>query len=410
MSSDVVLKVRNVGKRYEIYEAPHHRLLQTLLRGRKQFYREFWALRDISFEVKRGESLGIIGRNGSGKSTLLQIIAGTLAPTIGNVDAEGNVAALLELGSGFNPEFTGRENAYMNGSVLGLSKTEMDSKIDGIAAFADIGEFFDQPVKIYSSGMYVRLAFSIATAHRPEVLIVDEALSVGDVYFQHKSFDRIREMRKQGTTLLMVSHDKGAIQAICDRAIMLDAGRPVMEGEPEAVFDYYNARLADAQNQTVKQEVRESGKLQTISGSGEATIDDAVLINERDEPVETVNVGQVVKLKFVVKVISDIPELVFGYMIKDRLGQPVFGTNTYHLKREMKAVKGGTRLVFVVRFSANLGEGSYSVAAAVHASETHLGKNYEWRDFALVFKVANLDKVTFTGVAWLPPTLECVHG
>jgi len=218
MSSEIVLKVENIGKRYEIYEVPHHRLLQTLLRGRKQFYKEFWALRDVSFEVKKGECLGIIGRNGCGKSTLLQIIAGTLAPTTGSVSVNGKIAALLELGSGFNPEFTGRENVYMNGAIMGLSKAEMDQKFDEIAAFADIGEFIDQPVKIYSSGMYVRLAFAAAINVDPDILIIDEALSVGDELFQRKCFSRIEAIKSSGATILFVSHSGGTIVELCDRA------------------------------------------------------------------------------------------------------------------------------------------------------------------------------------------------
>ena len=406
MSSEVVLKVEGIGKRYEIYEVPHHRLLQTFLRGRKQFYKEFWALRGVSFEVKRGETLGIIGRNGSGKSTLLQIIAGTLAPTTGKVSVAGKVAALLELGSGFNPDFTGRENVYMNGAVMGFSREEMDKKFDAITAFTDIGAYMDQPVRVYSSGMQMRLAFSVATAHRPQVLIVDEALAVGDTYFQHKSFNRIRQFSKQGTTLLIVSHDAGAIKAICDRALLLDAGQIAMKGEPEAVLDYYNARLAGHQNQSVKQVVQDNGKMQTVSGTGEATIEEISLLDEKGTRVELVNVGQSLRLRIVARAAVDFPELVLGYMIKDRLGQPVFGTNTYHLKCKMERLKKNEIRVFCFDFAANLGEGSYSMAVALHTSDTHILKNYEWRDLALVFKVINIDKNKFEGVAWLPPRLE----
>jgi lipopolysaccharide transport system ATP-binding protein len=255
--------------------------------------------------------------------------------------------------------------------------------------------------------MQMRLAFSVATAQRPDVLIVDEALSVGDAYFQHKSFERIREFRKQGTTLLIVSHDKGAIQAICDRAILLSAGRLAMEGEPEAVMDYYNAMLADSQNQTVKQEVQDDGKTQTISGSGEATVEKVVLLNENGEQVEVVNVGQVVNLKIVVRTLSNIPKLVLGYMIKDRLGQPVFGTNTYHLKHKIEGLERGSEVALTFQFEVNLGEGNYSIATALHADDTHISKNYEWRDLAMVFNVINMNKDCFVGVAWLPPTLEC---
>lgn len=252
----------------------------------------------------------------------------------------------------------------------------------------------------------MRLAFSVATAKRPDVLIVDEILSVGDAYFQHKSFDRIRQFSREGTTLLIVSHDKQAIQSICDRAILLNAGRLTMEGKPEAVMDYYNAVLADNQSQSVKREVMDDGKVQTVSGSGEAMIEEVALLNDQDERLEVVNVGQSVKLRVVVRIISDLPELVLGYMIKDRLGLPIFGTNTYHLKHQLENLHKGERIVFNFHFVASLGEGSYSIAIALHASDTHIDKNYEWRDLALMFRVINIDKGTFGGVAWLPPTVE----
>ena len=219
--NDIVLSVRNVSKCFEIYEKPVHRLYQTLCAGRKKFYREFWALKDISFDVRKGECVGIIGRNGAGKSTLLQIITGTLAPTGGEVNLKGRVAALLELGSGFNPEFTGRENVYMNGAILGLSRREIDERFDDIVAFADIGDFIDQPVKTYSSGMMVSLAFAVNVFVDPEVLIVDEALAVGDAAFQRKCFMRMDALRQKGVTLILVTHDTSTVKERCDRAIYL---------------------------------------------------------------------------------------------------------------------------------------------------------------------------------------------
>ena len=230
---------------------------------------------------------------------------------------------------------------------------------------------------------------------------------MGDAYFQHKSFARIREYSKLGTTLLIVSHDKGAVQGICDRAVLLNAGRLAMEGEPEAVMDYYNAMLAERENETVRQEAAAGGKVKTISGTGEATIVDAVLQNAQGEPVEVVNVGQPVTIKVVAHINAPIPELVLGYMIKDRLGQPVFGTNTHHLKQQDEGVRAGETIVYKFHFAANLGVGTYSVAVALHASDTHVAKNYEWRDLAIVFNVVNIDKDGFVGVAWVPPTLEC---
>ncbi len=246
--ADVALRVQNLGKCYQIYGKPHDRLkqfvmprLSKLTGGVPQkYFREFWALRDVSFEVKKGEAVGILGRNGSGKSTLLQIICGTLTPTCGQVEVNGRVAALLELGAGFNPEFTGRENVYLNAAILGLTPAEIDARLDEILAFADIGEFVDQPVKHYSSGMYVRLAFAVAVHVCPQILIVDEALSVGDLAFQNKCVLKIKSLREQGTTLLFVTHDLSTLQMICDRVAWLQNGRVVTIGNPVQVCqDYY---------------------------------------------------------------------------------------------------------------------------------------------------------------------------
>lgn len=403
------IRVTNLGKAYKYYPTRWSRLAEWVVPFKGARHELRWVLQDINFKVEPGEAVGIIGINGAGKSTLLKLITGTAQSTTGEVAVTGRVAAMLELGMGFHPDFTGRQNAIMGGQLLGLNVEEIAALMPEIEAFAEIGEYIDQPVRVYSSGMLMRLAFSLATAQRPDVLIVDEILSVGDVYFQHKSFDRIRKFSRQGTTLLIVSHDKGAIQSVCDRAILLNTGRLAMQGDPEAVMDYYNAMLAERGKQTVQQQVTDNGKVQTISGSGEATIEEIVLLNQQDERIEVVNVGQLVKLKVVARITSDIPELVLGYMIKDRLGQPVFGTNTYHMKRKMEAVKCGTTAVFTFQFPANLGEGTYSIAAALHTKDTHISKNYQWRDLALVFNVVNIDKETFVGVAWLPPNLDCTR-
>lgn len=400
------ISVANLGKAYKQYHSRWARLGEWMFPFGGKRYQLKWVLQEINFNISPGEAVGIIGINGAGKSTLLKLITGTTQPTGGKVVISGRVAAMLELGMGFHPDFTGRQNACMAGQLIGLSTQEINDFMPQIEAFAEIGEYIDQPVRVYSSGMQMRLAFSVATAKRPDVLIVDEILSVGDAYFQHKSFDRIRQFSREGTTLLIVSHDKQAIQSICDRAILLNAGRLTMEGKPEAVMDYYNAVLADNQSQSVKREVMDDGKVQTVSGSGEAMIEEVALLNDQDERLEVVNVGQSVKLRVVVRIISDLPELVLGYMIKDRLGLPIFGTNTYHLKHQLENLHKGERIVFNFHFVASLGEGSYSIAIALHASDTHIDKNYEWRDLALMFRVINIDKGTFGGVAWLPPTVE----
>ena len=251
MSSEIAIKVENLSKCYQIYDQPRDRLKQFLLPRLqrvvgltpKQYYREFWALKDISFDVKKGETVGIIGRNGSGKSTLLQMICGTLSPTTGSVATHGRIAALLELGSGFNPEFTGRENVYMNASVLGLTNDEIDARFDEIAAFADIGEFIEQPVKTYSSGMYSRLAFSIAINVDPEILIVDEALAVGDARFVAKCMRRIKDIQERGASILFVSHDIGSVRTLCERAIWLDMGCLVEQGDVFPVTGRFMAYL-----------------------------------------------------------------------------------------------------------------------------------------------------------------------
>ncbi len=408
--SDAILQVRNLTKIYSLYDRPIDRLKEALDPRRKKYHHDFYALKDISFDVRKGETLGIIGKNGSGKSTLLKIISGVLAPTSGAYRVNGNIASLLELGTGFNPELTGTENVYFNGTLFGLSKKEIDERLDRIIEFADIGEFVKQPVKLYSSGMFVRLAFSVAVNLDPEILIVDEALSVGDTYFQHKSFERIRQLNRQGTTLLIVSHDKNAILSICNSVILLNAGTFVMQDEPETVMDYYNATLSENTGNIIHQKTTENGKIQTISGTREAIIEDVALLDTGNNRVETVNVGQQVRLRIVVSSTTDIENLVIGYLIKDRLGQSVFGTNTCHLKQNIVELKRGESYILDFKFNVDLGEGSYSVAVALHTAETHTTKSYEWRDLALVFKVVNTDKSKFAGVAWLPPSLECGHG
>lgn len=400
------ISVRQLGKAYKQYPNRWSRLAEWIIPFARPRHALKWVMQDVSFEVNAGEAVGIIGINGAGKSTLLKMITGTTQPTAGTVQTTGRVAALLELGMGFHPDFTGRQNAFMAGQLLGYTIDEITSFMPAVEAFAEIGDYIDQPVRVYSSGMQMRLAFSVATAHRPDVLIVDEALSVGDAYFQHKSFDRIREFRTLGTTLLMVSHDKGAIQSICDRAILLDAGKLAMEGEPEAVMDYYNALLADHQNQVVKQGMLADGKIQTISGTGEAAVSRIALLDQRGQSVDTIDVGQDIRLHIEVDIHASIDKLVLGYAIKDRLGQVVYGTNTELKKQPLFDVAAGSRQIFDIHFPANLGPGTYSIQTALVSSDTHLVNNYEWRDLAIVFTVVNLTKAHFAGCAWIDPHIE----
>ena len=398
--------VSNLGKAYKQYPTRWSRLGEWLLPLRGPRHKLKWVLTDINFQVSPGEAVGLIGINGAGKSTLLKLITGTTQPTTGSVWMEGRVAALLELGMGFHPDFTGRQNVYMAGQLLGMTVDEITLLMPQIEDFAGIGEYMDQPVRVYSSGMQMRVAFSVATARRPDILIVDEALSVGDAYFQHKSFDRIRQFRKEGTTLLLVSHDKQAIQSVCDRAILLDGGRLAKQGKPEEIMDYYNAMIAERENETVRLNALDDGKVQTISGSGEATVADIALIDETGQRAEVVDVGAAVTLEVKVKVNAPIPRMVLGYMIKDRLGQPMYGTNTHLKQLPLEDVAAGEEVVYRFAFPMNLGPGTYSVATAIVSTETHLVNNYEWRDLALVFTVMNMRRPHFEGSAWLDPAID----
>ncbi|AVS98107.1 sugar ABC transporter ATP-binding protein [Paracidovorax avenae] len=397
------LTVTEIGKAYKRYPTKWARAWEWITH--RTTHEKTWILRDISFAVKPGEAVGIIGVNGAGKSTLLKIITGTTQPTLGRVQSSGRVAALLELGMGFHPDFTGRQNVFMAGQLLGLRLDEIVACMPSIEAFAEIGDYIDRPVRMYSSGMQMRLAFSVATAVRPDLLIVDEALSVGDAYFQHKSFNKIREFREQGTSLLIVSHDRSAIQNLCDRALLLELGSVVKDGPPEEVMDFYNALIAEKENKTVEVKRLEGGKAQTISGTGEAVITEVALLNAAGEPVEFIDVGESVTLSIKARTNVHIPRLVMGYGIKDRLGQVMYGTNTDIKQQALHDVAAHTELTFSVLFSANLGPGSYSVQVALTSTDTHMVNNYEWRDLALMFNVVNKNKSHFNGCIWMEPEI-----
>jgi len=400
------MSARGLGKAYRQYASRWGRLAEWLLPWGSARHELKWVLQDISFEVAAGEALGIIGMNGAGKSTLLKLITGTSHATTGEVRLTGRVAALLELGMGFHPDFTGRQNVFVAGQLIGLSGQEIAHLMPEIEAFAEIGDYMDMPVRVYSSGMQVRLAFAVATCKRPDVLIVDEALSVGDAYFQHKSFNRIREFGQQGTTLLIVSHDKTVIQSICSRAMLLADGRLAMQGEPEMVMDYYNALIAEQGQSTVVQETLADGRVQTVSGTGEAVVTQVTIFNSKGQPVDVVRVGEPLVLRVMAKVRAPIESLVLGYSIKDRLGQVIYGTNTWHTGQALVGPKVGAIYVFNIAFDANLGVGNYSVQTALVASDTHLSSNYEWRDLAVVFSVVNVDKFAFVGSSWMQPVIE----
>jgi len=354
-SNDIAIRVNSLSKCYQIYDAPRDRLKQFIMprirraagRQQKQYFREFWALQDVSFEIKKGETIGIIGRNGSGKSTLLQMICGTLTPTSGSIQTNGRIAALLELGSGFNPEFTGRENVYMSGAVLGLTRDEVDAKFDEIIAFAGIGEFIDRPVKTYSSGMYVRLAFSVAINVDPGILIVDEALAVGDVNFQAKCMQKFEAFRNKGITIILVSHDLGSILQFSDRCVLLDKGIHLNIFNPKEAVDSFKKLMISIPNPTLRNQYQISPRLLDfqngacsstyilntegceIYGNFKVSIIDFGIFDSANVLTEQkLALGEVYSFKMKLKFHEDIKEPIFTLTIRDLTGKEIVGTNT----------------------------------------------------------------------------------
>jgi lipopolysaccharide transport system ATP-binding protein len=400
-----LVRVRQLGKSYVSFDSETARVLKWFGIPTRAS-REDWIIRHLNFDIYPGESVGFVGQNGAGKSTLLKVLAGILSPTEGTVETNGRVAAIIELGMGFNQDVSGRENAIHAAELMGHSRASIATKMEFIESFVELPEYFDKPLRTYSTGMQMRVAFAVATAFEPDLLIVDEALAVGDTYFQHKCFRRIKELQQNGTSLLVVSHDKGAIQALCDRAILLENGLILRDGSPESVFDYYNA-LISSKEAIVEQQELANGRDATISGSGEATIEKVRML-KKDSMVEadTFEVGEEIVIEVVVRVNKDIESLVMGYALKERLGQVCFGSNTWHSDAVLENVIAGSICTFSVNLELKLGVGSYSLSIALHDRETHLTKNYEWRDLITMFNVVNNHKKHFEGLAWLEQSVD----
>jgi lipopolysaccharide transport system ATP-binding protein len=396
----VALRVEKVSKQYRIYERPGDRLKESLSRGRLRRHKEFWALRDVDFEIEAGTTVGIVGPNGCGKSTLLQIISGTLAPTHGDVWHEGRIAALLELGAGFDSEFTGVENVYMNAGLLGLSRRETDALFPAIERFAEIGPFLYQPVKTYSSGMYVRLAFAIAASVEPDILIIDEALAVGDAVFQHRCLRRINELHERGATVLFVSHDAAAVRALCSRAILLRSGTIIADGKPAEVLNVYQKIVMEreqaydaesiALDSTAPSRLDESlGPLSYAyrHGDGSAEILGAELTDASQTRVEIVESGEPLTLRLVVRFNQDVDDPVIGFLFRNSHGIHAYGTNTKEQQIEFGAVRSGEIIEVSFAFDCWLGVDQYTISLAVHSRE---GQAYDWLDAALFLKVTSL--------------------
>lgn len=378
--SDAVITVSNVSKAYRIWQAPAARLTAPAMESLARFlppgpaatlrakatrrYRDFWALKDISFDVRRGEAVGIVGRNGSGKSTLLQIIAGTMRPTTGAVQVNGRVAALLELGSGFNPEFTGRENVFLNATVLGLSREQTQARFGDIADFADIGDFIDQPVKTYSSGMMVRLAFAVSVAIRPDILIVDEALAVGDAAFQRKCYRRIEEMRERGCTFLFVSHDLNAVTNLCQAAVLLERGTTLASGEARAVADRYQQLIFGEATQNQLKEY----------GDGSAHFLRLWLEDDAGQPIAEVHAGQPFKFCYEIEFRNEIEKPLFGLRVTNVQGILLVSTNTHMLNHVTSSYRAGdrVRVAWHVRLPLSPGYVFFSAGCSYHDRDQFL--------------------------------------
>jgi len=409
------LRVEAVSKQYRIYDRPADRLKETLTRGRWKAHREFWALRDISFEVEAGITTGIIGPNGSGKSTLLQIITGTLEPTHGSVWLEGRVAALLELGAGFNPEFTGIENIFMNTALMGLSRSETENLLPEIASFAEIGDFIYQPLKTYSSGMYIRLAFAAAIAVSPQILIIDEALAVGDAVFQHRCTRRIKQMQEKGTTILFVSHDAGAIRALCSRAILLNGGRMEADGAPAEVLNQYQKIIMareTAYAESSAPAVADDEEVFTLDaahfdapryafrhGNRDAEILKVELLNTSRQRVEIVETGEQLFLRLYVLFHKPVEEPVFGFLIRNRHGIHLYGTNTDIQQAGIGPVEAGDIVEASFSFNCWLAPDNYSITVAAHSVDAI---SFDWLDGALYFQIVSASPIE--GVANLDGT------
>ena len=426
-SNEVAIRVEDLSKRYEIYANPRDRLKQFVMprlqrlieREPKQYFQEFWAIKDVLFEIKKGETVGIIGRNGSGKSTLLQMICGTLNPTSGSIQTNGRIAALLELGSGFNAEFTGRENVYMNASVLGLSNEQIELRFNDIAAFADIGDFMEQPVKTYSSGMMVRLAFAVIAHVDADILVVDEALAVGDAVFTQKCMRFMRKFMEQGT-VLFVSHDSGSVLNLCQRAIWLNEGVVAQVGTAKEVVEAYTQFVhqeiygnkvklislngdkkiiqEEETNQTADYKIDRDisvtylSQLEESSGweTGKGEILSVRLLNNDGCDVPMLHGGESVRLEIIAAANESMHSPILGWFVKDRLGQQLFGEHTYTYINPPLLVQAGEKIKAVFQFQMPLlPNGEYAMTVSVAEGDPFVHTQHHWLHDALIISIAS---------------------
>lgn len=401
--------IRSLRKEFKAYQRRSDRLKEWLTLGKRQYHKKICVLDDINLTIQPGESFGLIGMNGAGKSTLLKILTGSMACTSGVVEVGGRVAALLELGMGFLPELTGRENVMLNGRLIGLSSEEIIDKIEEVKEFSELGDYFERPVRTYSSGMFVRLGFAVASAVQPDVIIIDEALSVGDAYFQQKCTKRIRQFIDRGVTLLFVSHDPGAVKLLCRRAALLDHGKIMSVGSPSQTLEIYNAVIARS-GQEFRLKVGESDDGPTVTSGDRSAEIRQVWIEVEGQRQNAIETGANARIIVEVNFRTTIQDPTVGIMIRDRLGYDVFGVNSSGLGMATGTFKAGDTRRFCLACKLDLGNGDYTVSAAVHKGQNHVEGCFEWADRVLSFKVLpRLDR-SFTGVSYLKSqmTIELV--
>jgi lipopolysaccharide transport system ATP-binding protein len=393
-----MIEVIGLAKTFKLYPKPADRLIEALLR--RQRHHLHAALTDVSFAVEPGETLGILGRNGAGKSTLLKLLMGVLLPDRGELRLDGKITGLLELGTGFDSALTGLENIERNGLLLGMSRREIDERRAAIIAFSELGDYIREPLRTYSSGMTMRLAFSVAIHASPTCFLVDEALSVGDAHFQQKCVRRIQEFRQEGGSLVFVSHDLNAVKVLCDRALVLEQGRVVASGTPDAAVNYYNQLIADLDAEPAA-ELSPQGR-----GYGNLSLEivEAALHGE-ESGSDLVNAGELTHVRIRIMARRSVPEFTLGILIRDRFGQDVFGTNSYFLEHPLR-LSTGQSMVVELRFPMNLGPGKYTLTAALHSRHNHLEDCYHWCDNLLRFDVAGVKGPLFYGIARLEPQIE----
>lgn len=397
-----MIHVQKVSKTFKLYEKPSLRLKEIVFR--RPFHKPYKALEDVSLHVEPGETMGIIGQNGSGKSTLLKIMTGVLLPDSGRCDLHGRITGLLELGTGFNAEFTGMQNIFFNGSYLGLSKREVTERLDEILDFAELGDFINEPIKTYSSGMVMRLAFSVAMFANPQCFVVDEALSVGDAYFQQKCIKRLKAFKKDGGAIVFVSHDMNAVKVLCEKAMLLEKGHKIEQGDPDEVINTYNFLLAKkAKNEELN--ILREGSRQDY-GNRKVEITSVNLIGAKGCPAEVLISGRSCTIRVAVHGHVAIDDLTLGIAIRDRFGQDVFGTNTRFLNTSVPIAQGDEKIVSFHFDMFNIGPGQYTLTVAVHSGENHLEDCYHWIDGAKSFEVVLDTDFCFIGMTRLEPVFS----